>query len=78
APRRQLVCKRRPPRPSPSPPETGCARRTAELRATQRTLLLPHPFMPIPASIQKRVETFGRNLDSYLKPEYKEAPPEKE
>jgi hypothetical protein len=28
-----------------------------------------HPFMPIPASIQERVETFGRNLDSYLNPE---------
>jgi hypothetical protein len=28
--------------------------------------------MPIPASILERVETFGRNLDSYLDPDYKE------
>jgi predicted type IV restriction endonuclease len=29
--------------------------------------------MPIPASILERIETFRRNLDSYLKPDYKEA-----
>lgn len=28
--------------------------------------------MPIPVSIQERVETFARNLESYLNPEYKE------
>jgi hypothetical protein len=28
--------------------------------------------MPIPASILERVETFGRNLESYLNPDYKE------
>ena len=28
--------------------------------------------MPIPASILERIETFGRNLDSYLDPDYKE------
>src|ERR1041385_6160439 len=29
--------------------------------------------MPIPKTILERIETFGRNLDSYLRPEYKEA-----
>ncbi|HVS52850.1 MAG TPA: TaqI-like C-terminal specificity domain-containing protein [Opitutaceae bacterium] len=29
--------------------------------------------MPIPASILERIETFGRNLESYLDPDYKEA-----
>lgn len=29
--------------------------------------------MPIPPSILERIETFRRNLDSYLKPDYKEA-----
>lgn len=29
--------------------------------------------MPVPAIIAERIETFGRNLDSYLGPEYKEA-----
>lgn len=28
--------------------------------------------MPIPASLLERVDTFGRNLDSYLDPDYKE------
>jgi hypothetical protein len=28
--------------------------------------------MPIPATIAERVETFGRNLESYLNPDYKE------
>lgn len=28
--------------------------------------------MPIPATILERVETFGRNLDSYLDSDYKE------
>jgi len=28
--------------------------------------------MPIPPSIIERVETFGRNEESYLQPEYKE------
>ena len=29
--------------------------------------------MPIPKSILERIETFRRNLDSYLRPDYKEA-----
>ena len=29
--------------------------------------------MPIPQSILERIETFRRNLDSYLNPDYKEA-----
>ena len=29
--------------------------------------------MPIPQSIVERIATFGRNLDSYLDPDYKEA-----
>lgn len=29
--------------------------------------------MPIPKSILERIETFRRNLDSYLNPDYKEA-----
>ena len=29
--------------------------------------------MPIPKSILERIETFRRNLDSYLEPDYKEA-----
>ena len=29
--------------------------------------------MPIPKSILERIETFRRNLDSYLKADYKEA-----
>lgn len=29
--------------------------------------------MPIPKSILERIETFRRNLDSYVKPDYKEA-----
>ena len=28
--------------------------------------------MPIPASILERIETFGRNLESYRSPDYKE------
>jgi hypothetical protein len=32
-----------------------------------------HAAMPIPASILDRIETFRRNLDSYLAPDYKEA-----
>ncbi|MBI2497063.1 MAG: hypothetical protein HYV75_03790, partial [Opitutae bacterium] len=29
--------------------------------------------MPIPKTILERIETFRRNLDSYLSPDYKEA-----